>query len=164
MEEALRMRKTWQGVLVGIVVVVLWTAGGYAQDRGMGPLGGGGYGDRFILRLFSKVGLTDDQKAQMKAVIAKHRQNFHDFRQQLHAMRDELTDKLLNSDPLSTTDLQTFVDQGAKLHEQLLQEGINTLVEMRALLTPDQLALASRMKDQLRTLHTQMQNVLGGQP
>ena len=29
---------------------------------------------------------------------------------------------------------------------------------------PDQLALAYWMKDQLRTLHTQMQRVLGGQP
>ncbi len=79
----------------------------------------------FGQRLFSKVGLTDDQKAQMKEVVAKHRPALQTLRQQLRAARDEITDKLLR---------------------------------------PDQLALASRMKDQLRTLHTQMQSVLGGQP
>jgi len=160
----MQMRKTRQGVLLGIVVVTLWTTGGYAQDHGMGHWGGGGYGDRLIIRLFSKVGLTDDQKAQMKEVMAKHRPAFQTLRQQLHTARDEITDKLLRPDQLSATDLQPLVDHGSQLWEQLVQEGINTLVEMRALLTPDQLALASRMKDQLRTLHTQMQSVLGGQP
>jgi len=52
MRYPMQMRKTWQGVLVGIVVVTLWTAGGYAQDHGMGHWGGGGYGDRLIIRLY----------------------------------------------------------------------------------------------------------------
>jgi Spy/CpxP family protein refolding chaperone len=163
MRYPMRMRKTWQGVLVGIVVVTLWTAGGYAQDRGMGHWGGGGYGDRLLLRLFSKVGLTDDQKVQMKAVMERHRPAFQQLRQQLHAARAQITDKLLSPGPISSTDQQSLIELEAPLLEQLVQEGISTVVDLRALLTPDQLVHAAQTKDQLNTLHSQMRSLMGGQ-
>ncbi len=37
---SMQMRKTWQSVLVVIVLVTLWTAGGYAQNHEMRHWGG----------------------------------------------------------------------------------------------------------------------------
>jgi len=45
-----------------------------------------------------------------------------------------------------------------------MQEWVAAALEARAVLTPDQLAKAAQIKQQLDTLHAQMESILGPLP
>ena len=83
--------QTRKSLLIGMVIASLWAATGFvqpvwAQDGGHAGRGG------MLLRLLYRVGLTDDQKAQVKQILASHRANLHSWRSQLQENRAALTD------------------------------------------------------------------------
>jgi Spy/CpxP family protein refolding chaperone len=48
----------------------------------------------------------------------------------------------------------------AQLREQLAQEGLKVALEVRAVLTPEQLIKAGEIKDRMRALHSEMRGLL----
>jgi Spy/CpxP family protein refolding chaperone len=153
-------RLTW----VGIVVLGLWAATVYAHPRsGMGVLGPGrmlGDAPGMMLPLVLKgVDLTDAQENQVRDIMAAHRATFRSLFSELQAAHKDVADKLFAPGDVQAEDLTAPMQRVAQLREQLMQEGLKVALEVRGVLTPEQLAKAAELKDRMRALHTEMRGL-----
>jgi Spy/CpxP family protein refolding chaperone len=105
--------------------------------------------------------LTSDQKAQVQQIMANHRAAFRDLFSQLRAIQDQMANKLFSAGRLQEADLAPQVQQIAQLRNQLAEEGLRVVLEIRGVLTPEQLAKASQLKSQIQSLHSQMRSLWG---
>ncbi|HTN71685.1 MAG TPA: Spy/CpxP family protein refolding chaperone [Methylomirabilota bacterium] len=151
-----------------LVAASLWSWPAYAQPRPgfRGPMGGmqGDGGGMMLPMLLRGANLTADQKGQMKQIMANHRATFQDLFNQLRAAQEQMSNKLLSPGAVRDTDLAPQTQQIAQLRNQLADEGLRVVLEIRSILTPDQLAKASQLKAQMQSLHNQMRNLMGPQP
>ena len=156
----MQMRKS---LIIGMVIAGLWAATGFVQPvwgQDGGRAGRGG----MLLRLLYKVGLTDDQKAEVKQILAKHRANLQLWRSQLQTNREQTVDMLLGAGAVTMNTLLPLAQDANGLRAQIAQEWLQALLEVRAILTADQLTKAAGLKDQLRTLHHEMRSLWRNQP
>jgi hypothetical protein len=104
--------------------------------------------------------VTDDQKAQIKAIAAAHRPTLRNLHGQLRAANQTLSDALLaTGDPTAT------VQQISQIRGQLLAETVKMRQEMLGVLALDPLAKATELQEQLRALQVERHNLLmGGTP
>ena len=156
----MQMRKS---LIIGMVIAGLWAATGFVQPvwgQDGGRAGRGG----MLLRLLYKVGLTDDQKVQVKQILADHRENLQSLRSQLQTKREQTVDMLLGADTPTMDTLLPFAQDVNGLQAQIAQEWLQVLLEVRAILTADQRTKAAGLKDQLRTLHHEMRSLWRNQP
>jgi Spy/CpxP family protein refolding chaperone len=109
------------------------------------------------------VGLTDSQQAQVRQVVAGHRPQFQTLRSQLRTAQQQLADKLYGADPVTPDSLAPLTQQIAQLREQLAREALQTSLDIRAVLTPDQLAKAAQIRQRLIELRSEMRSLTGGQ-
>ena len=151
------------GLFVTVLVLATCASPVWAQGAmGFGPRGDGeGFGDGLRLPLLLRgAHLTADQQSKVRDVLSAHRGTMRSLTEQLRQAQDELSDKLFAPGPLQPADLQPSLQRLSTLREQLLQESAKVIVEVRALLTPDQLAETARVKDRLRVLTTEMRQLL----
>jgi Spy/CpxP family protein refolding chaperone len=147
-------RHQWWRVGLALVVIGLSAAVGWAQPARSRAVWSRGTPLPVLLRA---VGLTDDQNAQIKAVVAAHRPTLRNLHGQLRVANQTLSDALLTTgDPTPT------VQQITQIRGQLLAETVKMRQEMLGFLTPDQLAKAAQLQDQLRALRAERHNLLMG--
>ena len=153
-----------KSLLIGMVIASLWAATGFVQP--VWGQDGGRAGRGGMLRLLYKVGLTDDQKAQVKQILANHRTALRSWRSQLQMNREQLSDLLLGASPLTSDDpqLQSLAQTAHDLRGKIAHEWLQAMVEVRAILRPDQLAQAAQIQEQLRALRKEMHSLLGNEP
>ena len=145
--------------IVAIVASMLWSATAFGE--GVGPRRHGvGWGGP-ILR---SVGLTDAQKAQIHQIMASHRPQFRTLREQLRAARSQLGDQLYGANPVTTATLAPLTQQIDKLNEQLAQARLQVALEIRGVLTSEQLAKATQIRLQLSQLRSQTRTLLNPGP
>ena len=167
------MKKKWSLVTVGLVAVSLCAATVYGQHRfgGMGwkgrkgMMGDGpgmmGDGPGMMLPLLLRgADLTPEQKTQVQGIMANHREQFHTLFSQVRAAQKDLADKLFASEAVTVDKLAPQVQQVTQLRGQLLQEGLKTALEVRGVLTPEQLTKAAQRRDRLQALHAEMRSLL----
>jgi len=97
--------------------------------------------------LLQGVGLTDDQKKQVQDILKTNRAT--------------LADKLISTGPLTKNDLQPLVDQVMKVRGDIMSHGLDVALQVRGLLTQDQLTKAVEVKTKMRDLRNQMRQLLG---
>ena len=139
--------------------------GAPAAGQGMGPdMGRGGPWGRdgglalpFLIR---SADLTPEQETRVRAILSGHRTAMRNALEQLRRAQDELADKLLSAGPVQNTDLQPQLQQIGQLREQLLQDSAQIALEVRAVLTPDQLAKAGQVKARMKQLQSEMHQLL----
>src|SRR2546425_11574061 len=85
-------KKYFAFVGAALIAAGLLTASVYAQGR-PGFHRGGGMTFPLMLR---GLNLTDDQKAQVKQLMANHRSTLHDLFSQLRTAREDMSNKLLS--------------------------------------------------------------------
>ena len=145
-----------------LVGVCLWALPTHAQLRPgpheRGGMAGDGTGIALPL-LLRGANLTSDQKAQVQQIMANHRPTFRDLFSQLRAAQDQMANKLFSAGRLQEGDLAPQVQQIAQLRNQLAEEGLRVVLEIRGVLTPEQLAKASQLKSQMQSLHSQMRSL-----
>ncbi|MBI3302207.1 MAG: periplasmic heavy metal sensor [Deltaproteobacteria bacterium] len=156
------MRKLVWIVLSGLVVLSLGTVAVYGQPhffRGhRGMMMGEGPGMMFPM-LFWKVDPNPDQQARMREIMTAHRAAFQTLFEQLHTAQEGVADKLFAPGEVKSEDLTSQVEQTSKLQAQLAKEGLNVALEMRNLLTPEQLAKAAKLRERMRALHSEMRSL-----
>jgi len=161
--------------LVLTVAVLLAGAGGIALagpgglgGPGMGgpPMGDGpmmGDGSMFLPPLlFRSAGLTPDQQTKLHQIFAAHHDAFKSLFSRLHAANNDLAAKLVAPGDLATGDLTPMVNNIVQIRQQMMQEGLAVALEVRAILTSDQLKKLASARQQLESLHSQMRALLGG--
>ena len=151
-----------------VMAVLLIGAAGMAQPaagQGMetemgrgGPWGrDGGMALPFLIR---SANLTPEQETKVHSILSAHRTTTRNVLEQLRRTQDELADKLLAAGPVQTADLQPQLQQIGQLREQLLQDSAQIALEVRAILTPEQLAKAGQVKARMKQLQSEMHHLL----
>jgi Spy/CpxP family protein refolding chaperone len=105
-------------------------------------------------------GVTDDQKAQIKAIAAAHRPRLRDLHSQVRAAHEKLSDALFTGgDPTPT------MEQITTIRGELLVEAVRMRQAMLGVLTAEQLGKVAQLQDQLRALRAERHKLLmGGMP
>jgi Spy/CpxP family protein refolding chaperone len=150
--------------LVGIVALSLWAMTVYGQPRHeMGMMGPGrmlGDAPGMMLPLVLKgIDLTDEQEKQVREIMAAHRATFRTLFSELQVAHKDVADKLFAPGKVQAEDLTMPMQRVAHLREQLMQEGLKVALEVRGLLTPEQLAKAAELKERMRALHAEMRGL-----
>ena len=110
--------------------------------------------------LAKAAGVTDDQKAEIKAIAAVHRPTLRKLPGQLRTANQRLSDALLTAGGPSPP-----IEQIAQIHGALLAETVQMRQAMLRVLTPEQLGKVAQLQDQLRALQAERHNFLmGGTP
>jgi periplasmic protein CpxP/Spy len=146
-----------------LAAVCLWTLPSYAQSRPKpheppGGMAGDATGMALPL-LLRGANLTADQKAQVQQIMANHRGRFRDLFSKLRASQDQMANKLFSAERLQEADLAPQIQQISQLRNQLTEQGLRVVLEIRSVLTPEQLAKASQLKSQMESLHSQMRSL-----
>lgn len=132
--------------------------------HGEPPLGPMPFGDDPALMLpalLQGVGLTDEQRAQVRDVLQANREGLFTRFEQLRSANQALADALVSTDPVSEETLQPLLDRVVRLRGEIMRQGLRVVLQVRALLTAEQLARAAEVKGKLRELHEQMRALLG---
>ncbi len=155
-------------VAVLIVTGCLGALPSYAQPRPgfRGPRPGMmGDGAAMTLPLLLRgANLTADQKTQVQQIMANHRATFQNLFSQLRTVQDQVSSKLFSTGAVSESDLTPQLQQVTTLRSQLAEEGLRVALEIRNILTADQLANASQLKTQMQSLQNQMRGLMGPRP
>jgi hypothetical protein len=80
---------------------------------------------------------------------------------QLHAANDELAAKLLAPGTVSQSDLAPTLAKIAALRQKLVENGASVALQIRALMTADQIAKASQVRQRLEQLDEERRQLLG---
>jgi protein CpxP len=106
--------------------------------------------------LLRGVELTADQKTQVREIMANHRSSFRELLGQLRSVQNEIENKILSPENVEVADLTAQIQQLSQLQNQLADENLKVTLEIRKLLTPEQLARAAQHKEQLQARWAEM--------
>jgi Spy/CpxP family protein refolding chaperone len=126
-----------------------------------GPMPFGDDPGLMLPMLLQGVGLTDDQKKQVRDIMKADHATLFGLFEQLRTANQALADKLVSAGPLTQQDLQPLVDQVMKVRGDIVNHGLKVVLQVRGLLTADQLAKAADVETKMRALRAQMRQLLG---
>jgi Spy/CpxP family protein refolding chaperone len=154
---------------VGIMALSLWAATVYGQPHhGMGMMGARhlmGDAPGMMLPLVLKgIDLTAAQEQQVHDIMKAHRATFRTLFSELRSAHKDVADRLFAPGDVQADDVAAQMRRVAQLREQLMQEGLKVALEVRGVLTPEQLTKAAEIKDRMRALHTEMRQLFKGKP
>jgi len=148
------------GVLVG---VLLLAAAGPALAQAPGresSMRGGGRGDGELWLMIRASNLTPEQQTRVRAILSAHRKSASPVVEQLRQAQQELGTKLLAPGQVRAADLQPQLQRISQLRDQLAQDSAAAALEVRAVLTPEQLARVAQTKDRLKQLREEMRQLM----
>jgi Spy/CpxP family protein refolding chaperone len=161
----------WKSSLawIGILALSVGAATVYGQSRhGMGMMGPSlmmGDAPGMMLPLVLKgIDLTAEQEKQVHNIMKAHRATFRSLFRELQGAHKDAADKLFAPGNVQAEDLATQMQRVAQIREQLMQEGLKVALEVRGVLTPEQLTKAAEIKDRMRSLHTEMRQLFKDKP
>jgi len=105
--------------------------------------------------------LTDAQKKQVHDIMETSRTNNAPQMQQMHSIRDQIADKLLSTGSVSASDLDPLLAQQATVQQQLDAQMISTAIQIRGVLTADQLSKVAAAHEKLKAIRSQIDAILG---
>ena len=117
---------------------------GFGMHGGPAMMEGGG-----VLRLAHKLGLSDDQTAQIKSILAAARAANAPVRTQLRANRQAFN-SAYNPAQFDATAVNSYLAQQTPLVQQLVVSSFQTRAKVLAVLTPSQLAQLNQLRAQFK--------------
>jgi Spy/CpxP family protein refolding chaperone len=144
------MKRT--SVLIGLAAASLYAVSVYAHPPMMGGpgMGGGCGGGRLVHVLLRSADLTADQETQVHDILDADRSAVHDIFGQMRQAKDDLATLLLGSQDVQADALAAQLAKIDQVQQQLAQHEADTVLKIRALLTPDQLAKAAAAEAQMQ--------------
>ncbi len=143
------------------LVAAALSASGSAGAQPSGRWGGGGQmgGSPLLPLMLRSANLTPDQEAKVKDLVTARRASARAVMQQLRQAEDELAEKLLAPGRVHIADVQSQLQQIGQLREQVLRDSTQAALDIRALLTPEQLARAAQTNGRMRQLQREMRQL-----
>jgi Spy/CpxP family protein refolding chaperone len=154
------MNRRWLSAVVGMAAAGILSPAAFAQ---MGPPGPPGPPPPIGMML-QGISLTSDQQTAIDAILKSHQQTAQPLMDQLHREHEELTAKLLSSGQVSLSNLTPLEQQSVETEQQLNQDMLKAALEVKAVLTADQLATAGRNQQKLEQIHTELRQLNGPPP
>jgi Spy/CpxP family protein refolding chaperone len=151
---------------IGVALLVAISIAGY----GSAALAGPGHGERGHMggpillspMLLKSANLSSDQEAKLKQIRSQYRDTFKTLFTQLKTASDSLNAKLLAQGPVAPADLTPLVNNVEQVRQQMAQQRINEALDVRNVLTADQIAKIASVSQQLQALHSQMRSIIQG--
>ena len=157
------MTRAQQGLAAVIVSALLVAAAAPAVAQAPGRESGmrnGGRGDGELWLMIRAAQLTPEQQTKVRAILSAHRASARPVIEQLRQAQQELGSKLLAPGSVQAADLQPQLQRIGQLRDQLAQDSANAALEVRAVLTPEQLARVAQTKDRLKQLREEMRQLM----
>jgi len=158
---------TTRTMLAAALLLASITTAALAQSPPSGPgapFGGmreaTGRADGELWLMIRAANLTPEQQAKVHGILSTHRAATRPLVEQLRQVQQELGAKLLAPGPLRPADLQPQLGRVGQLRDQLAQDGALAALEVRAVLTPEQLARAAQTKERLSQLREEMRQLM----
>jgi uncharacterized membrane protein len=104
--------------------------------------------------------LSADQQKQVNQILQSNRSQTAPLIQQLQAVHEQIANKLLAPGTISASDLAPLEEQAAQLDAQIQQQALDASVQIRALLTPDQVARMAQFHQKMSALQAQMKSLM----
>jgi Spy/CpxP family protein refolding chaperone len=122
-----------------------------------------GEGGGFMLPLvLHRANLSPEQRDKVRKILESDRQNLQKLFSELGKANDELSKKLFAPGDLALSGLKPELDAVAGLRRQLMEQGIKTALEIRKVLTAEQLAKVAEVKQRMDKLHAEMRELTEG--
>ena len=118
-----------------------------------------GGGSPLLPLMLRSANLTPDQDAKVKELVAARRASARSLMQQLRQAEDDLAEKLLAPGSVHLVDVQPQLQQIGHLREQMLRDSTQAALDIRALLTPEQLGRAAQANTRMRQLQREMRQL-----
>jgi Spy/CpxP family protein refolding chaperone len=114
-----------------------------------------------LMMILKQANLTTDQQNQVHQIMSANWTAAKPLIQQLHSIQQQIADKFLSTGSVTAADFAPLQQQENQIHQQLDQQMLNSALQIRGLLTPDQLAKVSNLHNQLESLRQQIRTLLG---
>ena len=156
---------TMRHILIAAVAACGLAAAGAALAQ---PMGGGHmegawhHGDG--MELLHSLTLTEIQKKQAHQIGKAAWAQSKPIMEQLHAIHEQMETQMLTAGSLTAEQLTPTVQKEEALRSQLDQIHLNSVLQIRALLTPAQLSQAASTHQKLEALHEQERAVMETEP
>ena len=131
---------------------------GDAADAMPGHFGMGMHGQDAAL--LSGVNLSSAQQTQVQQLHEAARTQAKPLMQQLRSLHQQIEALLFAAGAVNTTQLAALHQQESTLRGQLDDIHLNTLLQVRSVLTADQIAQAAQTHAQMESLHQQMHSLM----
>lgn len=125
-----------------------------AQPHGVGW----GHGPMEFLR---GLNLTEDQKAQMRQIEKASWESMKPLMKQDHDLHEQEISALLAAGTVTADQMQPILEKEAALRTQIDSARMSTMIQLRSVLTAEQLAEAATKHTELEQLHAQEHEVMG---
>jgi Spy/CpxP family protein refolding chaperone len=136
-------------LLIGLAAASLYAFSAYAQPPMMGRHHGGGCGPgKLVHVLLRSADLTADQETQAHSILDSSHATAEEIFTQMHQAHADLANLLLGPQDVAADALAAQLTKINQLQLQLAQQETSTVVALRAILTPDQLAKAAAAESQ----------------
>ena len=164
------MWKNKFAIMLAAAIIGSCLSAGVARAQGMmgpppgGPMGGPPLVPPPVMMALRAAALTPAQQKQIHDIMEASRTTSDPQTQQLRSIRDQIADKLLSSGSVSAPDLAPLLAQQTAIQQQLDNQMISTAIQIRGVLTPDQLSRVASVNEKLKAIHTQIESILGPPP
>jgi Spy/CpxP family protein refolding chaperone len=126
-----------------------------AQDMGR-------HGDHSpFFMLLSAANLSAEQKSQVQQILQSDRSQSRSLYQQYEAIHQQISARLVGTGNVSASQLTPLVQQAAQIRESIDENRMQTALQIRGILTPEQLSKLASVEQQLQAMHTQLHNLMG---
>jgi Spy/CpxP family protein refolding chaperone len=139
---------------------------GSSRAFGHGMGGGDGCGHGGLLGggpVLHALDLSADQKQGVHDIFREHRPTLAQLGATERAARQAIADKLLGTGTVAQNDLDALVQQESQARTALMRERLATALEVRKVLTSEQIQKAATIHAGMKQLHDQMRQLLGSQ-
>ena len=153
-------------VLWAIIAALLLAASSNAPSAGaQGPAPGkpskSPWGDGLVLGIpLGAMNLTPEQDRRVSEALSAYRAESAVLIRQLRQAQSALADKLLAPGQLDASDLQPELQQITRHRTQLLEQSAQAMVDVRNVLTPQQIAAGAQVRARLGQLRSEMRQLL----
>jgi len=103
------------------------------------------------LPLLRGVTLTDEQKTKVGEILQSQRPAAQETLKRILAIQNELGNRILYPGKLEEDQLAPLLEQVLFLRNQLARQNFRTTLEIRNLLTPEQLAQGAEYRERMKT-------------
>jgi len=126
-------------ILFGVFGLYVFAALSMAHAENPGPDGSSQkwHSGQRIQEIYSQLNLTDDQKKQLEANKQQHREKMKSVRQEIKTDKEVFKEELMKPQ-LDILKINQIHNQVKSLQNQMEDEKLNSILAVRAILTPEQ--------------------------
>ncbi len=104
--------------------------------------------------------LSDVQRRQIGQIMQSNAAHTAPLVGQLHSVHEQIADRLLAPGSVSAADLAPLETRAAQIDAQIQQQALNASIQIRAILTPEQLDRMANFHKKMAALQAQMKTLM----